>query len=392
MEDLINQATAETNTSENWSLFIEICERADRSEAEARSAVQIISKRLNHRNVNVILYSLTLANALVQNCGMNVHREMCYRLFLDTLVQQVSASTTHEIVRTRILDLIRQWAEAFKSKPELGMMVDTYNQLKEKNYKFPKEKKPEVPKTQSAIQKQKEEDELQLAMALSLSEENKKKSTKKSSTSTPASPPPQQSTSKIICRVRALYDFAGLDEGELRLQRNDVVDVYDDTTFKDWWKGELRGKVGIFPANYVEKIPDADVPSSGGIATSEGLSDTAKVDEFVGLLTRIDPRRENFSENERVQELYHSLLLMRPKLVRELEQTRAKQDEMIQLNERFQAACATYHRLMEALLASQRNAPVYQQPPVHYGNFQPPGPQNYQYGVPAPQPQYYPGQ
>jgi len=47
------KATAETNTSEDWGVIIEVCERADSSESQAREAVSLLAKRISHRNVNV---------------------------------------------------------------------------------------------------------------------------------------------------------------------------------------------------------------------------------------------------------------------------------------------------------------------------------------------------
>ncbi|KAJ3309478.1 ESCRT-0 subunit protein hse1, partial [Blyttiomyces sp. JEL0837] len=347
------------------------------SESTAREAITILTRRLQHKNVNVVLYTLTVANALVQNCGLKVHQEISSRAFCDALVKLVSNRSIHEIVRSRILDLIQQWAEAFKSNSSLGFMVDTYNQLKSQDYSFPStNKKPDTVRAQSAIDKDKEEEELQLAMALSLSaQENAKKAAKAKKSSSSSAAAPQPSGPKVICQVRALYDFAGLEEGELRMRRGDVVDVYDNTTFKDWWKGGYGGKVGIFPSNYVEKVEDGLVSSGGsGPIAAKNLSDEQKVDEFVGLLARMDPARENFSENERVQELYNAILLLRPKVVKDIEQRKARYDELAILNERFTAACGTYHKLMEASLAAQRSA--YQQPPpgAYYG---PPGAQPY---------------
>ncbi|KAJ3118650.1 ESCRT-0 subunit protein hse1 [Phlyctochytrium bullatum] len=372
LDEKISKATAETNTSENWGLIIEICEKADSSESAAREAIQILSKRIAHRNVNVALYSLTVANALVQNCGITVHREVSSRLFLDSLVKQVANTAVHSAIKTRILELIQQWAENFKSDSSLGYTVDTYNQLKAQGYQFPNpNKKPEVVHRQSDIDREKEEEELQLAMALSLSaQENAKK---QSSSSTPSKAPPK---AKEICKVRALYDFAGLEEGELRMNRGDIVNVYDDTTFKDWWKGELRGAVGIFPANYVERLPDGFDPASesrsSAAPSNPSATDPEKVDEFVQLLSRIDPKRDNLSENDRIQELYQALLMMRPKVIKEIETKHAAQEELRVLNERFTTACSTYHKLMEASLAAQRNAYTaggynqYQQPPAQY--------------------------
>lgn len=29
-----------------------------------------------------------------------------------------------------------------------------------------------------------------------------------------------------------------------------------DRNYKDWWRGQVRGRTGIFPVNYVEALPD----------------------------------------------------------------------------------------------------------------------------------------
>lgn len=48
-----DSVTSETNTSEDWTAVIEVCERADESPANARTVVQTLSKRILHKNVNV---------------------------------------------------------------------------------------------------------------------------------------------------------------------------------------------------------------------------------------------------------------------------------------------------------------------------------------------------
>ena len=51
----------------------------------------------------------------------------------------------------------------------------------------------------------------------------------------------------------AVYNFRSDEEGDLPFRKGDVITV----TLVDksgWWTGELNGKVGIFPANYVERL------------------------------------------------------------------------------------------------------------------------------------------
>lgn len=50
--------------------------------------------------------------------------------------------------------------------------------------------------------------------------------------------------------VEGLYDFVGQETDELSFRKGDKIKVLDDR-HNDWWKGELAGRIGLFPRNYV---------------------------------------------------------------------------------------------------------------------------------------------
>jgi hypothetical protein len=53
--------------------------------------------------------------------------------------------------------------------------------------------------------------------------------------------------------VTALYDFEGQSAGDLAFKEGDRIRVVKKTdSTDDWWDGELKGKTGAFPANYVQ--------------------------------------------------------------------------------------------------------------------------------------------
>lgn len=79
--------------------------------------------------MNVLLYTLTLTNALVQNCNLNLKQEIASRQFLSVLTKLVNSAKTHVTVKSRILDLIYTWSESFKSIQSLDYMTDIYNKL-----------------------------------------------------------------------------------------------------------------------------------------------------------------------------------------------------------------------------------------------------------------------
>ncbi|CAE1332017.1 CTTN [Acanthosepion pharaonis] len=51
----------------------------------------------------------------------------------------------------------------------------------------------------------------------------------------------------------ALYDYEAADDDELSFQPDDIITGIDRID-EGWWRGECHGKLGLFPANYVELI------------------------------------------------------------------------------------------------------------------------------------------
>lgn len=53
---------------------------------------------------------------------------------------------------------------------------------------------------------------------------------------------------------KAMFNYAAKERGDLDLRVGDLVKVIDATG--EWWKGELHGKMGRFPRNYVAEVAE----------------------------------------------------------------------------------------------------------------------------------------
>eukprot|EP00055_Hartaetosiga_balthica_P004100 m.10126 g.10126 ORF g.10126 m.10126 type:complete len:258 (+) comp3618_c0_seq1:60-833(+) len=63
--------------------------------------------------------------------------------------------------------------------------------------------------------------------------------------------PPQPQAPSGGKMVTAQYTFKPQEPGELPFTKGDVISVLDESD-PNWWKGSLRGEVGLFPASYVK--------------------------------------------------------------------------------------------------------------------------------------------
>ncbi|ESN98995.1 hypothetical protein HELRODRAFT_67445, partial [Helobdella robusta] len=64
------------------------------------------------------------------------------------------------------------------------------------------------------------------------------------------------SSSSAVGSVVAMYNYQGQADDDLSFEEGNVINLIEKTN-SDWWKGELNGAVGIFPANYVAIISNS---------------------------------------------------------------------------------------------------------------------------------------
>ncbi|KAJ0340630.1 hypothetical protein COL922a_003225 [Colletotrichum nupharicola] len=394
----VAKATDENLTSEDWGAIIEVCDRVGSDQNGPKEVVQAMIKRLAHRNANVQLYTLELANALSQNCGKNMHRELSSRAFTDAMLKLANDRNTHNQVKAKILERMKEWSDMFSKDADLGIMYDAYFRLKQSN---PTLQAPSAPQKTGLtdLDRQKEEDELQMALKLSLQDEERKKKAAEpvtsSSSAAPGSssqpqpqpqsqptPVPAGTTAATVSRVRALYDFVPSEPGELEFKKGDVIAVLE-SVYKDWWRGSLKGKTGIFPLNYVEKLtdPTPDELAREAQMEAEVFAEIKNVEKLLTLLSTSNtaPREE---DNEEISKLYHQTLAIRPKLIKLIEKYSQKKDDFTQLNEKFIKARRDYESLLESSM-SHPPQPSYHQYAMRPGPGGYPGPTGPAAGYPA---------
>nr|POE75534.1 class e vacuolar protein-sorting machinery protein hse1 [Quercus suber] len=324
------RATDETLTSEDWSTILDVCDRVSASSSGPQQAVASMIKRLAHRNANVQLYTLELANALSQNCGAALHRELASKAFTDALLRLAADRNTHAQVKQKVLERMSTWTEEFARTPELGIMEQAYQKLRVQQPGLMPPGKP-VKKEISMEDRKKEDEELQMALALSIKDkgtggsqtngaasDGRDDSEQQPALSASAAAPSQGTTAATVSRVRALYDFTPSEAGELAFKKNDIIAVLE-SVYKDWWKGSLRGQTGIFPLNYVEKLQDPTKEELERDAQMEGevFGEIKNVEKLLALLSvgGEGGGRRGEREEEEISELYQRTLSIRPKLI-----------------------------------------------------------------------------
>lgn len=237
----------------------------------------------------------------------------------------------------------------FSANPDFGIMEQAYFKLKtQSEYLYfalsilisnlslmradPNLQPPSKPTKREItdLDRQKEEEDLQTALALSVKDKSAappeirpdptpssgyEPESSSQAQATTSHAVPSGTSAATVSRVRALFDFQPSEPGELQFRKGDVIAVLE-SVYKDWWKGSLRGQTGIFPLNYVEKLPDPTVEELQREAQTEA-DVFGQIKNVEKLLTLLSTRSSdlNVQENEEVTQLYHSTLAIRPKLI-----------------------------------------------------------------------------
>lgn len=85
------QATDGSLPSENWALNMEICDIINSTPDGPKDAIKAIRKRLTQsagKNYTIVMYTLTVLETCVKNCGKSFHVLVCSKEFISELVSQ----------------------------------------------------------------------------------------------------------------------------------------------------------------------------------------------------------------------------------------------------------------------------------------------------------------
>ncbi|PWN39196.1 hypothetical protein IE81DRAFT_350381 [Ceraceosorus guamensis] len=359
-DDLVQRATSENLTSENWDLNLTVCEKVSKAGSQgARDVVASLSRRIQHKSANVQLFSLTLCDSLCKNVGADAKRELAGKGFLDQIKRLLKDATAHMVVKQKTWRLLNEWNTEWGNREEGGLLSETLQSLRGQGISFDVQQ-PAAPPKPSPAQLSREDEELQRVLELSKLDVGGRSSytpsaadssgyvpntTSTSSSTAFSSAPSAPSQPSVVetptvqaapAKVRALYDFAPTEHNELAFYKGDVIRVLD-SLYEHWWRGELRGQAGIFPVNYVEPLPDKTPVELQKEAEAEAavFAEAANIDKLVNKLRSFDPARQSLAEDDELQDLYQQCISLRPKIVRLMEQYNHKVTDLRNLNDSY---------------------------------------------------------
>lgn len=394
IERVVMKATDENLTKEDWSKIIAVIDEVNANPTKNASIViESLRKRLNSPNGNVQLFSLTLLSALAQNCGSDVKKEIASSSMTSCLSNLGTNPNTHRIVLIHLIKILDQLKESFefdstlaqismvyehilRANPRLAANIALQPESSSQNLPSPTSENHSLPFTDDDEDDEDDED-LRRALELSLKEVRQPQAETEATSHRLAEPKHW---------VRALYNYTGSEAGELSFQSGDIIEVVD-RVYKEWWRGILHDKEGIFPVNYVEQITTsgsepqkAQTETASALATPLGVSPSQIDEEFIfaqipvvtkllGILASASQSGEGGSiiANHDIQQLYHRMASMRPKLIQLIEEYKLEKEELIDLNKKMLQERRGYEALMADAASQTTSSPA--QTPQHTATF-----------------------
>ncbi|KAH8328510.1 hypothetical protein KR067_010268 [Drosophila pandora] len=399
----VEKATSETNTIDNWSLIIDVCDKVTHNPRQAKDCLKAVMRRMGHTDPHVVMQAITLLDALSNNCGKPFHLEVASREF-ETEFRRLLAKAQPK-VSLKMREVLKNWAENdYKRDQELDLIRALYLKLRVEGYDFKDlgektgksaaEKAAALPKDPNVVSSQQEEDDIAKAIELSLKETKGSPKTTSASTATTSAYPSlypsfgaSASSSSAPAsevnptpapeprKVRALYDFEAAEENELTFFSGEIIHVLDDSD-PNWWKGFNQRGEGLFPSNFVTADLSVDpdrldinqqhksaaaagqreqesaallqqkTEAAAAAAAAQPVEiDETKIDRLLHLLHEANPEDPSQDTDEMLR-LEQEVHQMGPLIDAELERVDRKHAQLTQLSSDLVDAINLYHTLM----------------------------------------------
>lgn len=357
LRDAILRATDGKLRVDNWQFIIEVCDlvRED-PEDRGRFATDIVEERLKEDDANVVLRTLSLVVSLAENCGSRLQQAISSKGFTKVLYGLIENPKVHLVVKREVAKVVEQLSDSFKNDSSLKSMQDLYVAISaQAPHLLVRERVPQK-KEMSHETKRNEEKELEEALKLSILEYEQSSSQKAAQNNDnkvanqkhiESSHHNESQTQNTVRKVRALHDLTGRESDELSFRKGDIIVVIEQV-YRDWWRGRLRGRVGIFPLNYVTPVAEK---------TPEQLrQQKAHEDAVFSQISNVDKLHRRMAENANdleltqdgeVNNLYSVVTPLRPQLTKMIGDYAQKKEEYSSLRKVLADAEASYNRMLD---------------------------------------------
>uniref|UniRef100_A0A2P2HY17 Signal transducing adapter molecule 1-like n=1 Tax=Hirondellea gigas TaxID=1518452 RepID=A0A2P2HY17_9CRUS len=284
----IDRATSDKNTSDDWAVILDVCDRVKEYNDGPKHCIRGISKKMLNDNPRISMQAITLLDSCVNNCGRTFLLEVASREFEQELRKIITSPRTHPKVSEKLRKCLKSWAEGeFKTDRQLSLIPALYSKLKAEGIDFssssdsPKKKKQEYSTDPNVVNNKQEEDDMAQAIQMSLQSSSSSKSQSSYNTTSRTLYPSDISNDlassldaglvlsdskgaansssgagaasnaqDAVKKARALYDFEAAEDNELTFQAGELIVVIDSSD-QHWWKGSNHRGEGLFPANFV---------------------------------------------------------------------------------------------------------------------------------------------
>jgi len=426
----VEKITDEKNTSEDWGMIMDLCDRVQATANGPRDCLKSITKRLQHQDPHVVMQAVTLLDACVNNCGKPFKLEVASRDFENEFKKLLGRS--HQKVQEKLKAMLKKWAEVdFKGEPQLALIPALYNGLRKEGIDFSHTSSPAAGRSKSKVKaaaaskdpnvvsSQQEEDDIAKAIQLSLAESKSGQKAKSGgvgglypTASDVASSGPQAAVSSAAAgaaggpeqkKARALYDFEAAEDNELTFKAGEIVIITDDSDV-NWWKGSNHRGEGLFPANFVTKDLETASPEVAedrkqrrrSVQFNEEVEvktvpevvcneiSEERIDSVLDMLNEADPTSPE-SDPRGLAAAEDGVNAMGPLIDAELEAIDRRHAQLTRISTELVDALNLYHQLMHDApmqYGMQQHAMHAPYPPPMYMS-PPPGGQQMYYPSPA---------
>ncbi|XP_035018935.1 SH3 domain-containing protein 21 isoform X2 [Hippoglossus stenolepis] len=104
---------------------------------------------------------------------------------------------------------------------------------------------------------------------------------------------------KVVECCQAMFDYKAKAEDELDLKKGEIVVLLrKETEDEGWWEGEINGRHGLFPDNFVMVIPPMDILKSGTTSQPPARSINKKLAGKASAMEKVGPAKTNDDKPE----------------------------------------------------------------------------------------------